>query len=188
MFLLARPTSGRIAAFRREQAALPFAYEHVGSTRGERPEGMTRDENRVVLGRGEEVWTRARESIRAWRMFDLGWIEIHERTAPIAVGTTVAILVRAVGSWSLNAARVAYVVDERERFGFGYATLPEHVECGEERFVVLRGADGTVDYEIVADSRPSHVLARIGHPLARALQKRFARESLAAMRRAAGKA
>lgn len=38
--------------------------------------------------------------------------------------------------WSLNAARIVYVVDEPRRFGCAYETLPGHVERGEERFLI----------------------------------------------------
>jgi uncharacterized protein (UPF0548 family) len=65
--------------------------------------------------------------------------------------------------------------------------LPEHAERGEERFTVeWRRDEGSVHYDLYAFSRPNHLLARIGHPLARRLQRRFARDSIGAMLRAAG--
>jgi uncharacterized protein (UPF0548 family) len=122
-------------------------------------------------------------------MFDTGWIDLCWPDAPIRVGSTVAVVARHYGFWSLNASRVVYVVDDRgaqPRFGFAYGTLPEHAETGEERFTVeLRPADETVWYEIYAFSRPNG-LARVGYPFSRRLQKRFARDSKEAMRRAAG--
>ena len=39
-------------------------------------------------------------------------------------------------------------------------------------------------YDILAFSRPRQLLARLGYPFARRLQKHFARDSAAAMRRA----
>jgi uncharacterized protein (UPF0548 family) len=50
--------------------------------------------------------------------------------------------------------------------------------------VEWREADGAVWYDILAFSRPRQLLARLGYPLARRLQKRFARDSAAAMQRA----
>ncbi len=52
------------------------------------------------------------------------------------------------------------------RFGFAYGTLPGHVESGEERFLVEwdRG-DDAVWYDILAFSRPNHVLTRLGYPV-----------------------
>src|SRR5262249_800616 len=68
-------------------------------------------------------------------------------------------------------------------------TLPEHAESGEERFTVeWHEADAAVWYDILAFSRPQQLLARCGYPIARRLQKRFARDSAAAMQRAVGTA
>ncbi len=72
-------------------------------------------------------------------MFQLGWVETFPGSAAIAEGTTVAILVHLFGCWSLNAARIVYVIDQPlplARFGFAYGTLMNHAERGEERFMV----------------------------------------------------
>jgi uncharacterized protein (UPF0548 family) len=68
---------------------------------------------------------------------------------------------------------------------FAYGTLPGHAESGEERFLVEwdRTTDA-VHYDILAFSRPRHPLARLGYPLTRRVQRRFARDSATAMRRA----
>lgn len=72
-----------------------------------------------------------------------------------------------------------------KRFGFAYGTLSEHAESGEERFTVeWHEQDDAVWYDILAFSRPQQLLARLGYPFARRLQKRFARDSAAAMLRA----
>lgn len=184
MFTPARPTSERIARLRAEQGALPFSYAHIGSTRGDVPPGMQRDESSTVLGAGDAAWDRARAAVRAWRMFDFDWVELHDPGTPVETGRTVVVVVRSLGLWSMNAARIAYVVDEPRCFGFAYATLPEHAECGEELFLVTRDASGSVEYRITADSRPQQIAARIGSPWVRVLQKRFARQSLEAMRSA----
>ena len=78
-------------------------------------------------------------------------------------------------------------MDEREgpltRFGFAYGTLPEHAESGEERFLIeWDRAGGGVWYDILAFSRPRHILTRLGYPFARAMQKRFGQQSAAAMK------
>jgi uncharacterized protein (UPF0548 family) len=88
--------------------------------------------------------------------------------------------------WTLNACRVIYVVDEEEpsrRFGFAYGTLLDHVERGEERFLIeWNKKDDSVWYDILAFSQPRHPLVRLGTPYARMLQKRFARDSMAVMK------
>jgi hypothetical protein len=38
-----------------------------------------------------------------------------------------------------------------------------------------------VSYDLLASSRPKHILVRIGYPVSRMLQKQFARQSKAAM-------
>jgi uncharacterized protein (UPF0548 family) len=101
------------------------------------------------------------------------------------VGTDVAVLVHHFGFYSLNAARIVYVVDEdgpTARFGFAYGTLMEHAERGEERFTVeWNRSEDQVWYSIVAFSVPNKVLARVGYPLSRILQKRFGEGSKTAM-------
>ncbi len=119
-------------------------------------------------------------------MFDTGWIDLCWPEAPIQAGSTVAVVARHFGFWSMNVARISYVVDEsgaQTRYGFAYGTLAEHAESGEERFLVELLPDGTVWYDIYAFSRPRG-LASLGYPFARRLQKRFARDSKAAMLRA----
>jgi uncharacterized protein (UPF0548 family) len=94
----------------------------------------------------------------------------------MAVGTPVGVRAYHCGFWSLNPARIVYLVEEMgdvKRFGFGYGTLPGHAERGEERFrVEWNREDGCVYYDAFAFSRPKHPLAWLGYPFARALQPR----------------
>lgn len=96
-----------------------------------------------------------------------------------------AMLARSFGIWWLNACRIISVVNEDgpvKRFGFAYGTLPDHVESGEERFLVeWDRADNCVWYDILAFSRPRHILAWLGNPWLRHLQKRFRQQSAEAM-------
>ncbi len=74
-----------------------------------------------------------------------------------------------------------------QRYGFAYGTLPDHAETGEERFLVeWDRASGEVWYDILAFSRPHLLLTRLGYPYVRRVQKRFGRESAAAMLKAVG--
>ena len=119
-----------------------------------------------------------------WGHFQVGWVEALPRDTTIRRGEVVAVLARFMGLWWLNAARIVYAVDEIEpisRFGFAYGTLPDHAETGEERFTIeWNQADDEVWYDILAFSRPRHILARMGYPMVRRLQRRFARDSGAA--------
>lgn len=101
-----------------------------------------------------------------------------------------AVLAHFSNCYWLNACRIVYVVEESEplqRFGFAYGTLEEHAESGEERFMAEWNHEtGEVWYDILAFSRPHHLLTRIGYPFARRLQKRFATGSKHAMMKAVG--
>ena len=172
------------------QENLPFSYENVGASReGAAPRGYAVDRYRVKLGEGPEAYARAVEALREWRQFALGWVRLLPPHASIEIGATVGVLARHYGFWSLNTARIVYLLEETgdvERFGFGYGTLPGHAERGEERFSVERDPESnSVHYDVLAFSRPNHPLAWLGYPFARALQRRFARDSKQAMAQAA---
>ena len=188
MFTLAEPSDSDIAAFISAQSSAPFSYSDVGATRGESPAGYNVDHNRIQLGKGMPVYQRAVAALRRWRQFELGWVSIAPRGVKIEKDATVAVKAWACGMWSLNACRVVYVVDEAKpltRFGFAYGTLPDHIERGEERFLIeWNQTDDSVCYDILAFSQPRHPLVRLGFSVARMMQKRFARDSLSAMRSA----
>ena len=185
MFMIHRPSQTVIDGFIVEQRSHKFSYPDVGATRGTLPGGYTVDHNRVRLGRGDQVFRQAVASLRLWQMFKLGWVELFQPGTQIDAGATVAVLVHHFGFWSLNACRIVYVIDEERRFGFAYGTLQDHAEEGEERFSLQWVAeDDSVVYDILAFSKPRKWPARLVRPLSRVLQKRFARDSMAAMQRA----
>jgi uncharacterized protein (UPF0548 family) len=70
-------------------------------------------------------------------------------------------------------ARVVYVIDEPDRKGFAYGTLPGHPERGEESFVVERRPDESVWLTIRAFSRPSNRFFWAAYPALRLLQALF---------------
>jgi len=134
------------------------------------------------------VFCSARAVLERWEQFQLGWVEAWSPETPIQSGEIVAVMGRGIGLWWLNACRIVYVVDESgpiSKFGFAYGTLPGHVESGEERFLIEwdRG-DDSVWYDILAFSRPNHVLARLGYPFVRRKQARFRRDSSASVLKA----
>lgn len=193
MFLHRQPSEAVVRKFIASQQDLPFSYAQVGATKNQPrdvPGGYAVDHNRIKLGAGGETYRRAGAALRSWHQFELGWVTIVPPGKPLQAGTTVAVRAKVFGFWTLNAARIVYVIDEREadkaRFGFAYGTLPDHVERGEERFTVEWCADDSVWYDIYAFSRPKHPLARLAFPITRRLQQRFVRDSLAVMLLAAG--
>lgn len=187
MFRITEPSEQDAVEFVSLQRSLPFTYDEVGATNTTPPaSGYNVDHNRVQIGTGEAVYKRCVEALKDWRHFDLGWVTVVPRGVAIEVGATVAVKARAFGTWSLNASRIVYTIDEDKRFGFAYGTLPDHVECGEERFLIEWLEDDSVWYDILAFSRPKHPLVRLSKPLARMLQKQFARASLSKIREICG--
>ena len=187
MFLLAKPNPQSVQAFLFAQKNHRFSYAEVGHSRNGAPHGYTCDHNRVELGTGEDVFERAIAALQEWKMFEMRWIELCWPNTPIEPGSDVAVLVSHFGFWSLNGCRIVYVVKEDgpvKKRGFAYGTLSSHGEIGEERFTVEFDTESQVVwYDLFAFSRPGPV-ARFAYPVARTLQKRFARDSKRAMQKA----
>ena len=183
MFSYRRPTQSEIDRFLIGAENQKFSYSEIGTTAGLIPTGYTVDRNRTRLGSGAESFRNAKQSLEAWKMFELGWVHLFPLNTPIQIDETVALVVRHFGFWSLNACRIVYVIKEERQFGFAYGTLEQHAEQGEERFSVEWDFnDDSVFYNILAFSKPRQWQAKTARPLSRLLQKRFARDSMAAMR------
>ena len=190
-----RPTPEEIAA-RLTAHDQPFSYPEVGATSSIEhsfTESLAATYDTDVyefhLGTGRSLFESARDALLAWRHFDVPWLEFHGASAPAKTGQVVATLVSVAGLWFFNPCRVVYTeysAEPADLAAFAYGTLQGHVECGEERFQVsLNPISGEVKYEIAAFSRPAILLSKLGYPLARRLQKRFANASSAALLRAA---
>ena len=164
-----------------------MSYSPVGLV-GDETARRDLDEAVVAIGRGTADFERARAALADWKQFDIGWVELFPRGAPVEPGTIVAVLIRHLGFWSLNGARVVYGVGDRHRgshFGVAYGTLTNHAEGGEEIFDVSLNPDsGEVNFRIRAVSWPRVALTRIGYPVTRWLQAKFRRDSAEAMKRA----
>ena len=185
MFLRRKPNGATLARLLALHESKRFSYSAVGSTQKDAPGGYRTDHNRILIGHGLDQFDAAKSAIDDWKMFALDWIELFPSRPSVQDGTTVAVVIHHLGFWSVNISCIVYVVDEESRYGFAYGTSLCHSEEGEERFLVEHDpVTDEVWYDLYAFSRPKHPLARIGFPIARHLQKRFARESLAAMKRA----
>jgi uncharacterized protein (UPF0548 family) len=189
VFLFSRPDRRQLDRFLATQRNQTFSYREVGASRRSAPAGYQVDHNRVQIGEGRAAFARSVEALRSWKQFDLGWVSAYPTTAPLESGVTVTVRVQHYGFWSLNAARIVYTIEDEGpvvRFGFAYGTLSDHAEMGEERFSVeWHHEDGSVWYDLFAFSRPNHALVAFARPLGRRLQKRFARDSMRAMAKAA---
>ncbi len=185
MWSLRKPAEQQLESFLKAQNGAQFSYADVGATAcGKCPINFDDDLNRELLGHGEDVYWRACDALRQWRQFPPSWTQIIPNDAALREGNTVALIIKALRIWWWNSARIVYTIDEAgpiRRFGFAYGTLPAHVEQGEERFTIEMSADSAVWYQIRAFSRPRILAARLGYSIARRLQRRFVRDSKAAM-------
>ena len=149
-------------------AALPLTYSEVGATAGRLPAGYHHVQKSAAIGRGRSRFEDAADKGMRWGMLRGAGLRVEATTEVAAVGSEVIAhlgLVRAP-------CRVVYVVDEADRRGFAYGTLPGHAESGEERFVVRY--DPTTDEvfaEVTAFSRHATWWSRLGSPITSVAQR-----------------
>lgn len=156
-----------------------LTYEAVGATNGvELPAGYQHDRHQRLLG-SSISFERAREGLRRWQTHVGAGVEVYP-TDDVTDGRSVLVVVQLGPLQVVAPCRIVYVIDETDRFGFGYGTLPGHPESGEESFVVERDSESTV-FKIVAFSRPADVVTRLAGPITRGVQRHFTRRYLAAL-------
>ncbi len=176
MISFRRPTAAEIAAYREDRlGAAPTCLPTPATPAGFRNERFSQR-----IGATEREFERARDGLQQWRAHRGSGVEVHPATARLAVGETVAIVTRQLGLWVLAACRVTSVTDEPDVFGFTYATLPGHPECGIDTFTVRR-TDDEVRFEIEATSKAGIPLVRLGAPVTQHLQRRAAHAYLDAL-------
>lgn len=176
MILVRRPSPERVEDYRESRLnSAPTALPAP-----EPPSGYRHDIFKRTVGSGRMDFDRARRGLERWAAHRGSGVEIFPSDAPLAAGTTVAILTRQLGLWVLAACRVESVIDEPTRFGFVYATLPDHPEQGYESFIVNE-VDGEIIFEIDAVSRPGIPIVRLGAPVTQLLQRRASDAYLAAL-------
>ena len=176
MILLRRPTPERVEKYR--QARLHSAPTAVPAP--EPPPGFRHDTFTRTVGSGPEDFGRARQGLERWAAHRGSGVEVFPLDAVLDPGATVAILTRQLGLWVLAACRVETVIDEATRFGFVYATLPDHPEEGYESFIVSN-VDGEIIFRIDAVSRPGIPIVRLATPVTHLLQRRASDAYLAAL-------
>jgi uncharacterized protein (UPF0548 family) len=153
-----------------------------GSLGGAVPAGLRRRSWSATL-RGVDAFALGADAIRSWGVHRGAGLDVVP-DGPIAVGTNVAMSAPLPLGFVEITCRIVAVVDEPDRSGFAYGTLPVHPEAGEESFVVVRAADGSVRFDVQAVSRPVDPLARAFVPIANRLQDAAVRRYLSAMQHA----
>jgi uncharacterized protein (UPF0548 family) len=166
----------------------PFTYDEVGGTRdGVLPAGYHLVERAHVVGSGREAFERAAAAVLRWDAQRGAGLRIRADGPASAVGTVV-LMTAGLQRLGLDIpCRVVWVVDEPDRRGFAYGTLPGHPESGEESFVVSLRPDGEVVYELRAFSRLGTRLSRLGGPVSRRVQTLALDRYVTAIRRAASR-
>lgn len=189
MFTWLKPKTDQLEKILREQAALAPSYAEIGLTgEGRLPEkGYHVHRVKTVLGEGEECFERACAALHDWRHLVVGGISVFPAKPSIHPGTNLIVSANHFFLWSINACRIIYVTDDsdgdRQRFGYGYGTLPEHSERGEERFSIERDLNSNrVTFEIIAFSRSNKLLVSLFWPVAIVIQDRFRLHSSKALR------
>lgn len=104
------------------------------------PDGFARSEVSAVIGTGHEVWTRATWDLLRWRVKTVSGF-IVEPAAPVSRGDRPMIMVRVLGLTVVEPVEVVAVIDQPDRVGFAYRTLPGHPLEGEEAFILHRDGD-----------------------------------------------
>lgn len=160
-------------------ADAPFTYPEVGATRGTPPGDAHADRAERVVGRGREDFVAVRDAILAYGMQRGAGMRVRASTPTAEVGTVVVMSTPLFGPIRIPC-RVVYLLDEPDRAGFAYGTLPGHPESGEELFSVELRPDGAVVAVVSFFSRPGRWYSRLGGPVARALQAVMTRRYLAA--------
>jgi uncharacterized protein (UPF0548 family) len=149
-------------------ATLQLTYTDVGATAGRLPDGYHHVWKSAVIGRGRPRFDEAAAKVMRWGMLRGAGVRVEATSEVAAVGSEVL-----VGLGPLRApCRVVYVIDEADRRGFAYGTLPGHPESGEELFAVRYDpATDEVNAEVTAFSRHATWWSRLGAPVTSLAQR-----------------
>jgi uncharacterized protein (UPF0548 family) len=94
----------------------------------------------VVVGHGEAVWQRVASEVLLWKVKTASGFAV-DATGPVSPGERVIVTAGLLGLTVVEPVQVVAVVQEPDRSGFSYRTLPGHPVRGEEAFIVHRHGD-----------------------------------------------
>jgi uncharacterized protein (UPF0548 family) len=159
-------------------AGKPLTYSEVGATAGPLPGGYHHVRKSAVIGRGRKRFEEAAAEGLRWGMLRGAGLRVEATTEVAEVGVEVLVHLGPV----VAPCRVIYVVDEPNRRGFAYGTLPGHAESGEELFMVRYDpATEEVIAEVSAFSRHATWWSRLGSPITSLMQQLITRRYLRAL-------
>jgi uncharacterized protein (UPF0548 family) len=157
-----------------------LTYREVGATQAELPTGYDHLRRRATVGNGATEFASAVKLLMTWDMHRRSGFRVESSSPWVAVGDVVRLGLRLGPVKVLAPGRVVTVTDEPRRQGFAYGTLPGHPERGEESFLLSLLDDETVEFAIVAFSRPALWWSRAGAPVTHWVQRRVTARYLAA--------
>jgi uncharacterized protein (UPF0548 family) len=157
---------------------MPLTYAEVGATAGPLPAGYHHVRRSAVIGRGRERFEQAAAAGMRWGMLRGAGARVEATTDVAAVGSEVIVHLGPVRA----PCRVVYVVDERDRRGFAYGTLPGHAESGEELFLVrFDPATENVYAEVAAFSQHATWWSKLASPVTSLIQRIVTKRYLRAL-------
>lgn len=165
---VSRSTLRRIAS---EAERFEPTYDDVGATvyADALPAGFRHDRYELELPARTGGFAVAVQGLRRWAPHLGAGLTVEPDRLP-PVGSTVAVAAPVGPLTVIAVCRVVAIVDDPDRFGFAYGTLPGHPERGEEAFIVEQ-AEGRLVFRIVAFSKPAEMFARLGGPGTRRIQQ-----------------
>jgi uncharacterized protein (UPF0548 family) len=159
-------------------AGLELTYDEVGATAGQLPAGYHHVSESAVIGRGRKRFEEAGAAVMRWGMLRGAGVRVDASSEVAAVGSEVVVGIGPVRA----PCRVVYVIDEPDRRGFAYGTLPGHAESGEELFSVrFDPATDQVYAEVRAFSRHGTWWSRLAAPVTSLMQRIITRRYLTAL-------
>jgi uncharacterized protein (UPF0548 family) len=165
-----RPSSEALSKLVEQASGTAPNYPEVGATKNDvMPHGYRHDFYEASLGTNEVTFRSAADALREWQAHRGAGVEVFPQGTPVAASETVVLLIRVMAFWAVAPCRVVYVVNDINRFGFAYGTLPGHPEIGEAAFTVER-KQANASFCIRSFSRPANLLTRAGAPISRRVQ------------------
>lgn len=116
----------------------PASHEWVDGARARG--GFRRSEVTGSVGTGDDVWRRAVVDVLRWKVKTNSGFSV-DTVDPVSAGQRVIVTAGGYGIKVFEPVEVVSVVNQPDRVGFSYATLPGHPVDGEEAFIVHRQGD-----------------------------------------------
>ena len=136
---------------------LPSGYHHITEQR--------------VVGHGRAEFEHAAAELFGWEVQRRAGLRVSTSTDRVVEGALITSILGIAGFGVHAPCVVVAVVDEPDRVGWAYGTLPGHPECGEEAFLLSLLPSGEVLFEVRAFSRAGVWWSKIVGPIGRAVQR-----------------